>query len=88
MGERRRVEIFSAGCPLCEQVVQLVNEMACPSCDVTVLDMQEPYVAERAALYGVGSVPAVAVNEELASCCTAGGPDENALLAAGIGQPI
>ncbi len=88
MADSRRVEIFSAGCPVCEQVVQLVSGMACPSCDVAVLDMQDPDVAEGAALYGVRSVPAVAVNGELATCCTAHGPDETVLRAAGIGQPL
>ena len=84
----RKVEIFSAGCPVCEQAIELVTEMACPSCDVTVLDMQDPAIAERAMHFGVRSVPAVAVNEELVSCCSAGGPDETALRSAGIGQPI
>ena len=31
---QRKVEIFSAGCPACEQAAQLVADLACPSCDV------------------------------------------------------
>ncbi len=88
MDNSREVEIFSAGCPVCEQAIQLVGEIACPSCDVTVLDMQDPGVAGRAKLYGVRSVPAVAVDGALASCCTTGGPNEDRLRAAGIGQPV
>ena len=38
MATKRTIEIFSAGCPACEETVTLVNRIACPSCDVTVLD--------------------------------------------------
>jgi len=31
-----------------EVVVELVNRMACPSCEVTVLDMQDTRIANRA----------------------------------------
>ncbi len=40
MSERRKIEIFSAGCPACDETVQMVNAIACPSCDVEVLDMR------------------------------------------------
>ena len=50
---QRKVEVFSAGCPACEPVVELVKSIACPSCDVQVLDMKEPGVAEKANAYGV-----------------------------------
>ncbi len=39
MADKRRIEIFSAGCPACEETIQMVNALACPSCDVQVLDM-------------------------------------------------
>ena len=31
---KRTVEIFTAGCPVCDPVVQLIKETACDSCDV------------------------------------------------------
>jgi len=88
MTDQRTVEIFSAGCPICDDVVQMVRNLACDSCDITVLDLSEDAVAERAAALGIRSVPAVAVNGELASCCTDRGVDKAALQAAGIGQPL
>ncbi len=88
MSTRRKVEIFSAGCPVCEETIQTVNVIACPSCDVSVFDTNEPEVAARAKAIGVRTVPAVSVEGELVSCCTGGGPDERALRTAGIGQPI
>jgi len=36
MNEKRKVEIFSAGCPVCEEAVSVVKRMACSSCEVTV----------------------------------------------------
>ena len=79
MSANRKVEIFSAGCPACDEVVKLVESIACPSCDVTVLDMNDPGVANRAKGLGVRSVPAVAIDGKLADCCTGQGVAEAAL---------
>ena len=49
----RKIEIFSAGCPACEETVELVNAIACPSCVVSVLDMKDTAVAVRAKELGV-----------------------------------
>lgn len=86
MTTKRKIEVFSAGCPTCEETVQLVNRIACPSCEVSVLDMNEPAVAELAKRLGIRAVPAVAINGNLADCCTGRGPAESALRAAGVGQ--
>ena len=88
MSDKRNIEIFSAGCPICEQAVVLVNSIACPSCEVTVLNMNDADVASRAKELGVPSVPAVAINGNLADCCTGRGVDEGSLRAAGIGQSL
>lgn len=88
MAEKRKVEVFSTGCPACEEAIQLVNGIACASCDVTVLDMRDARVARRAKELGVRSVPAVVINGQLADCCTGRGVEGSALRAAGVGQPI
>ena len=88
MAARRKIEIFSAGCAVCQEVVDRVNDLACPSCEVVVLDMSDPNVAGRAKSLGVRSVPAVAIDGALADCCAGRGPDEAALIAAGLGQPL
>lgn len=85
--ERRKIEIFSAGCPACTEAVDLVNQIADPSCEVSVLDMHQANVTAKAKQYGVGSVPAVAVDGKLPDCCTRGGLDEATLLSLGIGGP-
>ncbi len=82
------IEIFSAGCPACEAVVAQIREIACSSCEVTVLDMKAPGVAERAAGFGIGSVPAVVIDGKLADCCAGRRPDMDVLRAAGLGRPL
>lgn len=84
---KRKVEVFTAGCPACDDAVALVEGLACDSCDVEVLDMRQPDVAERAKGYGVRSVPTVVVNGKLAGCCSGPAIDADALRAEGIGQP-
>lgn len=85
MATKRKVEIFSAGCPACQDVVDLVQKVACPSCEVSVLDMNDPNISSRAKGLGVRSVPAVVLDGKLADCCTGRGPDESTLRAAGLG---
>jgi glutaredoxin 3 len=85
---KRKVEVFSAGCRACDETVQLVRSIACPSCDVSVLNMKDPKIAERAKALGIRSVPSIAVDGKLAACCSGRGPDEAALRSAGIGQPM
>lgn len=87
MPEKRKVEVFTAGCPLCDETVKLVNELACPSCDVTVYNLNVAGI-ERAREYGVNSVPSVVVNGKVLECCTRGKPAREDLAAAGIGTPL
>ncbi len=87
MNAKQKIEVFSAGCPACKETIELVNRVACPSCEVSVLDMNQPEVAERAKGLGVRSVPAVVIDGKIADCCSGRGPDEATLRAAGLGQP-
>jgi len=86
MTAKRKIEVFSAGCPACQETVALVNSIACPSCEVNVLDMHDPKVANRAKGLGIRSVPAVTIDGKLADCCSGRGPEEAALRAAGLGK--
>ena len=87
MNAKRQIEIFSAGCAVCEAAIARINDIACPSCEVTTLDMNEEGVAERADALGIRSLPAVVIDGKLADCCTSQGVDEDVLRAAGLGQP-
>lgn len=84
---KRQVEVFTAGCPVCEPAVQLVNELACPDCEVTVHDTREGG-AEKAAAFGIKTLPTVVVDGRVVSCCDSRGPNRQELAAAGIGQAL
>ncbi len=88
MATKRQIEIFSAGCPVCEDVIARVKDIACPSCEITVLDMSDTDVAARAKTLGIASIPAVVIDGTLAACRAGGGPDETVLRAAGLGKPL
>lgn len=88
MASKRTVEVFSAGCGVCDEMVSLVRRIACDSCQVSVLDMSDDQVAERARQLGIRAVPAVVVDGELARCCENSGPTESGLREAGIGRPL
>ncbi len=88
MPAKRKIEVFSAGCTVCDETIQLVNQVACPSCEVTVLDMRKKDVAARAKSLGVRSVPAVVIDGKLQDCCAGRGPEVATLKRAGLGQPL
>lgn len=88
---KRLVEVFIAGCPLCDETVKLVRELACPNCEVQVWDLREGYETnecqEKAAQYGIHRVPTVVVDGKLAECCQNQQPiSRDVLIAAGVGQ--
>lgn len=86
---KRQIEIFTANCPLCDETVRTVQELACSNCEVLVYDLlssqeQQTYLA-KAEHYGVQSVPAIAINGVLV---LTGKPTRDQLLAVGVGQAL
>ena len=88
MSEKRRVEVFTAGCPVCQGVVDMVNEMACTHCDITIYNLNNDEGVDEAKAYGVTAVPSIAVNGHLLECCKRGPITKKELQAAGIGKPL
>lgn len=86
MTNKRKIEVFSAGCGVCHETIELVNSIACPSCEVTVLDMKDKEVSSRSKTLDIRSVPAVVVDGKLVDCCAGRGVDEKRLRAAGLGS--
>ncbi len=87
---KRKVEVFTSGCYLCDETVKLVKELACTSCEVTVYDISEPCESkeciDKAKNYRITSVPSIVVDGKIADCCKRGKPDREALIRAGIGK--
>ncbi len=88
MGKKRQIELFSAGCPACNEAEVLLQRLTCPSCEVIMLSMHDPAVAAKAEAYGIRAVPAIMIDGLLAARCTGSGPVEATLKTAGIGTSL
>lgn len=88
MAAKRKIEVFSAGCRVCEETIEMINQGACASCEIIVHDMKTIGVAKRAKALGIRSIPAVVIDGQLASCCAGRGVDQAILRAAGLGRLI
>jgi glutaredoxin 3 len=78
MDNKRKVEIFSAGCALCQEVIDVVRREAGSSFEVIVRNMMDARSLGRAEELGIRSVPAVVIDGTLASNA-GGGVDIQAL---------
>ncbi len=87
MSRKRKVEIFTAGCYLCDDVVKLVEGIACDSCEVSIYDLNNEG-QDKARAYGITSVPTVVIDGKIADCCRQGKVSKSELIVAGIGKPI
>ena len=67
MTNKRRVEVFSAGCALCHEVINAVSREAGSSREVIVRKMTDSRVLRRAEELGIRSVPAVVIDGKLVS---------------------
>ncbi len=87
---KRQIEIFTAGCPVCEPVVQLVKETTCGNCEITTYDLvklcEDKICLQKLEEYGVKRIPAIAVNGKLLNCCQNNVITKEDLISAGIGQ--
>jgi len=88
MSIKQKVEVFSSGCLICNEAADLINRLACDECEISVLDMHESKVANRAKGLGVQSVPAIVLDGKLAACCAGRGVNEPSLRAAGLLCPV
>ena len=88
MSAKRKVEVFTAGCAVCQGLVDIINELACPNCDVSIYNLNKNEGVDEAKAYGVTALPSVAVNGELLECCARGPITKEDLETAGIGKPL
>jgi len=88
--KKRSVEVFTAGCPVCDETVKLVKELACESCEVIFYNLNEACETaeclDKIKAYGITRVPSVVVDGVLAECCQGGAVTADGLRAAGIGE--
>jgi len=66
MNTNRSIEIFSAGCKICKEMITQVKRLACPFCQVTILDVTDESVSRHAKQLAIRTIPAVVVDGQLA----------------------
>jgi hypothetical protein len=92
MTRKRKIEVFVANCPLCDDTVHMVNEVTCPDCYITVYNLtdygEKDAVVKKARKYGVDCVPSVVVDGQLLDPCKRGKLTKEDLRAAGISTPL
>lgn len=88
---KRKIEVFTAGCPVCTPIVDLVQSMACSNCEVDIYDLSKQTDPElytgKLKQYKVTSLPAVIVNGQKVEAAE-GGITKEQLSQAGVGQLI
>ena len=83
---KRTVEVFTAGCSVCDEALAAVRAIVCESCDLQVHDMKTKPAQAKARQYGIKRVPAVVVNGQLAECCQQSAVNVETLQRLGVGQ--
>ncbi len=87
---KRQIEIFTAGCPVCEPIVVLVKETACENCEIIIHNLSEQNKNKEGITkmkeYGVKRLPAIAVDRKLIGCCKNVEITKDDLVKAGIGS--
>lgn len=87
---KRQIEIFTAGCPVCDPMIQIVKELACDNCEVNVYDItklsdDKPFMF-KVGEYGIKQIPSIAIDGVLLDCCKESVITKDRLLSAGVGQ--
>ncbi len=66
----KRIEVFTAGCAICQSTVEMVKSVVGTLHEVVIYNVTDQKEAmNKAQDYGVKSLPAIAVNGTLLSCC-------------------
>ena len=85
MAQRRKIEVFTAGCLCCTEAVELVEFLAGTEHDIAIRDMHDLAVAAAASGYGIRRVPAIVIDRRLADWYAGCGLDEATLTQAIFG---
>ncbi len=63
---RKKIEIFTADCPLCKDTLELVRKEACEECEVIERRCSGDECCEPAKGYGIKAVPTIVVDGKVA----------------------
>ena len=87
--KKRKIEVFVSMCQICFDAIDMVNDLAGPDDEVTILDVEKKVIADRANELGILSIPCVVIDGKVADCCQKGFPYEwKTLENEGLGKPL
>lgn len=85
---KKQVEVFTAGCSVCNPIVDTIKSNAAEDCEIIVYDLikqcESKECLSKVAEYGIKSIPAVAVDGKLLNCCKGSGVTKEELIKAGV----
>ncbi len=79
MKEKQLLEIFSAGCVICQEAIKVITKKYGQTYEIKILDMHNADVAAHAKGLGITTVPSVVIDGKIADCCAGRGIDLAAL---------
>jgi len=79
-----KVEIFTAGCPICDETVEEVKNIFSEK-EIIIYNLIKALDLNKAKEYGINRVPSVVVNGRLLNCCKNNKVDKKELTEA-LGQ--
>lgn len=61
----RKVEVFTADCPLCKDTLQIIKQISCAECEVIERRCSGQVCCAPAKNYDIKAIPTVVVNGEI-----------------------
>jgi predicted DsbA family dithiol-disulfide isomerase len=58
-----KFEVFSGGCELCKNAIELLRDNVCEKCEIIEYNLQNP-IQEKIEKYEINVVPTIIVDEE------------------------
>ena len=87
--KKRKIEVFVSMCQICFDAIDMVNDLAGPDDEVTILDVEKQVIADRAKELEILSIPFVVIDGEVADFCQKGFPYKwKTLNNSGLGKPL
>lgn len=69
MGTGHKIEVFTAGCPLCVETVKILMEAMCPKCTLKEYNVSEKCedltCMRKVEEYGIRAIPTVVVDGQV-----------------------
>jgi len=61
----RQIEVYSAGCPLCQEMIDIITLGKCGKCKIQVHNVNNPEVRKEMNKLGIRAVPAAVIDRKV-----------------------